>query len=343
MKDGRTSTLVIKLSSIGDCIHCSAAVRRLREARPEDHIVWLVGAKSRAVVEGMPFVDEVLVYERDVPSVTKVPGGFLAARRALAPHRFDIAFDFQGLGRSALILLASGASTRVAYLDGRECSPVAATTAWVPRGDHPWVVDRYIDLLEAVGIPYRPTGCHVPVSDESAERAARFLREAGAEDAPLLGLALRGSWPSKFWPAERFALVARRAHERWGLTAVLLGGPDDRSDADEVLARAQSPMLDLVGALPLGASMAVVGRCKTLIGPDTGMIYASMAMDVPTVSLFGPTEPEAVAPRGPHTRTIYHPMPCAPCYRKPTCGGRFDCVQAIGVDEVFEALVELLG
>lgn len=340
MKDGHESILIIKLSSIGDCIHCSAAVRRLREARPHDHLVWMVEPKSKGVVEGSPFVDDVIVYDRESAPPTS-PRGFRALRDLLAPHGFDIAIDFQGLARTGLMSLASGARTRIAFLDGREGSPLIANVPWTARTDRQWVVHRYMELLEPLGIPFRETPCHVPVSEASEGRANEFLREAGLEGAPLLCLALRGSWPSKFWLAERWAELARVAHERWGMVAVLLGGPGDREDADRVLEAGRSPMLDAVGKLPLGASMALVRRGAALVGPDTGMIYASMAFGVPTVSLFGPSDPVLVAPRGPHMRTIYHALPCSPCFRKPTCTD-YDCMLAITLDEVVAALGDAL-
>jgi heptosyltransferase I len=340
VKDGRQSILIIKLSSIGDCIHCSAAVRRLREARPHDHLVWMVEPKSRGAVEGSPFVDEVLVYDRAGGGPSS-PRGFRALRGLLAPHGFDVAIDFQGLARSGLMALASGARTRIAFLDSREGSPLAATVPWSARTDRQWVVHRYMELLEPLGIPFRETPCHVPVSPESEAAAEGLLRAAGLTGVPLLALALRGSWPSKFWLADRWSEVARIAHERWGMVAALLGGPADREDADRVLEAGRSPMLDVVGKLPLGASMALVRRSAALVGPDTGMIYASMAFGVPTVSLFGPSDPLLVAPRGPHMRTIYHALPCSPCFRKPTCTN-YDCMLAITVDEVVEALAEAL-
>lgn len=341
MTDEPRRILVIKLSSIGDCIHCSAAVRRLRDARPQDYIAWLVEPKSQAVVVGMPFVDEVIVLDRKVENVA-TPSGFRALRRRLAPYRFDTSIDFQGLGRSGLMALASGARTRVAYLDGREATSIAATVTWPTRSPRQWVVHRYTDLLGALGIGFAETACHVPISEESEARAARFLQESGVEGEPLLSLAIRGSWPSKFWPTERWARVAREAQSRWGMRSIVLGGPGDRPDADRLVASAETPMVDAVGKLSLGASMALVRRSAGLIGPDTGMIYAAMALGTPVVGLFGPTDPEIVGPRGPHCAIVYHPMACGPCMRRPTCRD-YDCVLAITVDEVLEALAEVVG
>jgi heptosyltransferase I len=288
----------------------------------------------------MPFVNEVIVYDRTEARLPS-PRSLMQLHRMLAPHGFDVAIDFQGLARSARIAIVSGARTRVAFLDGREGAPVAANQPWLNRTSTQWVVDRYIELLETLGIQFRATPCYVPVSEESEALAAEFRRAEGIEGAPLLALALRGSWPSKFWPGDRFAEVARQAHERWGLVPVLLGGPGDRAAAEEVLAHARCPMIDNVGRLPLGASMAIVRGSAAVVGPDTGMVHAAMAFGVPLVCLFGPTDPERVAPRGENVRTVYHRMPCGPCNRKPTCVN-YDCVLAISTEEVLADLEHVL-
>jgi len=183
----------------------------------------------------------------------------------------------------------------------------------------------------------------VPVSEGARAEAAAAIRMAGLEGRRLLGLQLRGSWPSKCWPAERFAEVARRALERWGMVPVLIGGPGDRADADAVLSLCTGPVLDVVGGLSLAGSIGLVERCSALIGPDTGILHIAAVLGVPSVALFGPTDAAVIAPRGEHTRVEYHRLPCGPCGRRPTCRGRHDCMMAITADDVVASLVSLLG
>ncbi len=132
--------LVIRLSAIGDCVHCSAAVRALREARPDACIGWMVEPKSAAVVVGSSLVDEVIVWDRDKEPLFP-PGGLLAMRRRLLPYRFDTALDFQGLGRSAIVSLLSGAPRRIGFVDSREAGALAANVPCGTRASGSWVAE----------------------------------------------------------------------------------------------------------------------------------------------------------------------------------------------------------
>jgi heptosyltransferase-1 len=77
-----------------------------------------------------------------------------------------------------------------------------------------------------------------------------------------------------------------------------------------------------------------------VIGGDTGLTYAGFATDTPTLTLYGSTDPTWLAEE-PNVSVCFHPMPCSPCHRKPTCKN-YDCMHAITVEEVVDASMRLL-
>src|SRR5277367_2228282 len=92
--------LVVRLSSMGDVIHALPAVATLKHNFPHSHVSWVIRTRWMPLLEGNPFVDEVIPFERTLQ-------GIVAARRKLREHRFDLAVDFQGLLQSALVAAAT--------------------------------------------------------------------------------------------------------------------------------------------------------------------------------------------------------------------------------------------
>src|SRR5580698_6187463 len=92
--------LVVRLSSMGDVIHALPAVASLKHSFPHSHVSWVIRTRWAPLLEGNPFVDEIIPFERTLKGVA-------GARRKFRKHRFDLAIDFQGLIQSALVAAAS--------------------------------------------------------------------------------------------------------------------------------------------------------------------------------------------------------------------------------------------
>jgi heptosyltransferase-1 len=123
----------------------------------------------------------------------------------------------------------------------------------------------------------------------------------------------------------------------------MLGGPGDRAPAAAIAGAAGvGRVIDLTGRTSLPVAAALIDRCRALVGVDTGLTHMGIALRRPTLALFGSTCPYLDTAR-PDATVIYHPRDCSPCRRRPSCGGRFDCMRDIGVDEVLAALDRLAG
>ena len=156
------SILILKPSSFGDIVHTLPAVARLRDCWPESKISWLVNPEWSPLLLGNPVVDEVVIFPRQD---FRGWDGLLRFRRWLreqiAGLRPDLAFDYQGLLRTALIGRAAGAGTFAGLNDAREGARwFYDETVAVPPGV-PHAVERYLALSEKVlaeagGIPSEP-------------------------------------------------------------------------------------------------------------------------------------------------------------------------------------------
>jgi len=325
--------LVVRLGSLGDLIHTLPAVAALRRAMPDATIDWLVDAAHRELLGLVPVLSSIVTLER--PSA----GGWLEARRALVPRRYDVALDFQGLLKSALLARLSGAR-RVMGFDRAALREPAARFFYSERvatspGAH--VVRKNLELAVAAG------GTDGPLTFPLAEvtsGALEELRRQGLDRFAILNCG--AAWPNKRWPAERFGALAAWLRRTHGLPSVALWGPGERNLADEVVATSQGAatvapetgLRDLV-ALSRAASLMVSG--------DTGPTHIAAAVGTPVVALFGPTDPARNGPWDAADRTIARYDHCECHYERQCRRDRTDwCLGSITEADVQAAVTTRL-
>src|SRR5947207_10710518 len=162
---GANSILIIKPSSLGDVVHTLPAVAAIRDAFPSAEITWLINPEWAPLLRGNPDVNHVHIFPRGDfrglgASTSLLP--WLKQTRKLQP---DLALDFQGLLRSALIGKVSGAKRLVGMSDGREGSRLFYhKVAKVNRREH--AIERYLKLAEAAGANIgEAIRCPIPSGD----------------------------------------------------------------------------------------------------------------------------------------------------------------------------------
>jgi ADP-heptose:LPS heptosyltransferase len=171
LKSGIKSILIIKPSSLGDVVHTLPAVAAIREANPKAEITWVINPEWTTLLRGNPDVNHVHIFPRGEFRGLSAPRSLLPWLKKTKMLRPDVAFDFQGLLRSALIGRVSGAREFWGMSDGREGSRLLYhRVAKVDRRGH--AIDRYLKLAEASGAPIPeqirfplPTGDPLPRFD----------------------------------------------------------------------------------------------------------------------------------------------------------------------------------
>ena len=336
--------LVVRLSALGDLVMASPLVGALRRAYPRAHIAWLAQPEHHPVLAAHPELDELIAYPRKrfgelaARGRWRALGGELAGfARALRGRGFDWALDPQGLAKSGVLARLSGAPRRVS-VNPREGSDILFTETLASPADDPRVSSEYRALAEHLGLPTDDGfPMRVGVAREDAAWADDALRAAGIE-GPFVAAAPFTTRPQKHWFASRWAQLFRRLADA-GFPVVVLGGPGEAQAAERLAAAAHpAPVHAWAGRTTVGQALAVLDRAAGVAGVDTGLTHAAVARGRPTVALFGSTVP--YTDPGPHAaaRVLRQPLPCSPCHRSPICGGVFDCMRAIEVDHVLDAL-----
>jgi len=251
-------------------------------------------------------------------------------------HILDLAVLFQNAFEAALIAYLGGIRTRIGYnTDGRRLllsHAVIRDQAILKQHQ----VEYYLGILGAMGWAAPSKDPSLFVAEKDRKTIQTVLSSEGIKEEDLMvGLSPGAIYgPAKRWPAERFALIGDWAAERWGANVVLVGS-DSEKDLGENLGRLMKETpLNLCGSTTLGEAMAAIKRCQLFVSNDSGLMHVAAALHVPTLAIFGSTDPVATGPRGDHTRIVRHPMNCSPCL-KPECPTDYRCMLSIQAQEVW--------
>lgn len=328
---------------VGDNIFTLPAVAAARSLFPSARFSVLVKKGIDPLWELVDGVDEVIPYE--------VRGGLqdLAAKvaliRSLRAKRFDCALIFPRSLESAIWIFLAGAGERWGYAEeGRSFLLTRRRTSL--RGyRHTHRVDYYYrlvaDLPEGTPAPlYRIT-----VPGELSARAREALKQATgkAEWKRLIGIHPRASHgPAKCWPVENYARLSGLLAKEEGCAVIVFGSIVEAELAGRVASSGGGRVFSLAGRTDLKELAALIGLCRVFVANDTGPLHLAAALGVPTVGLFGSSDPAATAPRGEKVRTIYKSLPCSPCLRR-VCPTDFRCMTEITVEEVMAAVDEIGG
>jgi heptosyltransferase-2 len=203
-------------------------------------------------------------------------------------------------------------------------------------------VEYYLGLLRAFGWEAMRRDPHLYVAEEDVEKARDLLGFGDIKGGDfLLGLSPGAVFgEAKRWPPERFARIGDWAVERWGAKVVVMGAQKEKDICKSLDRSMINRPLNLCGRTTLGEAMGLISQCKFFLTNDSGLMHIAAALGVPTVAVFGSTDPVATGPRGQKTRIVRHETECAPCL-KPTCPTDHHCMLSIGPEEVWEEMEDL--
>jgi len=342
--------LIVRLGSMGDVVHTLPAAAALRQAFPDATIGWLIEERWAELLCTLPeprsgprslrrpIVDRVHVvdtkkWRKDLASA-QTWERMAASLSELRAPRYQIAVDFQGAARSALLARWSGAPTIYGAMQPREnIASMMYSRQVIVSGTH--VVEQNLSLAAAIGgFPFQPTGIEFPI-DESAEvRCENWLREKSIEKFALLNPG--AGWGAKQWPAERYGAAGKKLAQH-GLKPLINFGPGEEElarsveDASEGAAETVSSSLTQLIALSRRASL--------FIGGDTGPMHLAASLGIPVVAIFGPTDPARNGPYGARSVVLRSPDSMTSHKRRvePEAG-----LLAISVEDVVRAACRLM-
>ncbi len=328
--------LIVRLGSIGDIVHALPMAEALRARHPEAGIDWLVERSLAPVVRLSPAVTRVVTIET---RRLRHGRGWLPVLRELRARGYDVAFDAQGLVKSAALARLSGARRVVGWTGAhvREAPAAWCSTERVDPGSGRHVIDKNLALLRAAGIEDAPRAMRLDEGPPSPHLDAWVSGRQG----PYAIVNPGGNWPNKRWPPDRFGEVAAWLRDRFGLYSIVLWGPGDEPLADAVAA-ASDGAAQRAPATSLADLVALTRRASLMISGDTGPIHFACAVGTPVVGVYGPTDPGRNGPWRAEDVCVSRFEACA-CHHQRTCRAARWCLLDVDVEQVQAAVARRLS
>jgi len=339
--------LIIRSSAIGDIVMASPLIKGLRKKYPDAHIGWLVDPAVQDLLHCHPDLDQVICWSKSLWKKYLQQGSLISLVKSmqglasyLRSQEFDGVVDAQGLFRSRLFALLSGAKQRIGF-HSAEPGKMFMTRIISKGPDDTAMSSEYYHLLESLGIETHDCHPELILNPVDMENARKKLRQQGITGAYAV-ICPFTTRPQKHWFARRWVALAKEIETRLALPVVLLGGFADQEASRAICPGGKGHPLNFTGVTTLGESAAIIQGTRLLIGVDTGLTHMGTAFHRPTVALFGATRPYLYT-RSPLTKVVYHSMACSPCRRSPTCDGAFHCMESIHVHGVWKIIDELIS
>ena len=367
--------LLIKLSAVGDVVHTFPVLNQLRRKYPAAQIDWLVKPQIAELVRHHPAVNNVILFHdrewRSARTMARAVTLGVSLLRQLRSTRYDLVIDMHGQGRTAIAAAATGAAVRIGFdrprksvlaATDRELPPKVYDHAWIGAREGSWLAYTHripIDTLEMHPVDrYLRVGMLLGFADSKVDFSFAVPAEASAQVDLLLaqhGIAPRGPdarfallspgtvWETKQWSAEKFAAVAR-AFIDGGLPVVLAGSAADAAACNAVAASVPEAR-NLCGRTSLAELAALIARCEVAITNDSGPMHMAVALDRPTVTVFGPTDAVWIGPYRRPDSVATANVACAPCYLRQLkhCGHGHRCMQSVAAETVTSLALQLMA
>jgi heptosyltransferase-1 len=312
--------LIVRLSSMGDIIHTLPAATALRRAFPEANIGWIIEERwaellctlpeprSGPLSPRRPLVNRVHTVNtkpwRNSLLSIQTWEQIAAGLSELRAQRYEVAVDFQGAARSALLARWSGVPVVYGFAQPREnVATMFYTRRVLARGSH--IVEQNLSLAEAVVRRSLEIPSIEFPQDPAVEKQCEDRLQHGIGDFVLLNPG--AGWGAKQWPAERYGHLAKRLAGD-GLKSVINFGPGEESLMRAVESASEGTAKGVTCSLM--ELIALTRRARIFIGGDTGPMHLAASLGIPVVAIFGPTNPARNGPFG--TRSIVLRSPASP-------------------------------
>jgi heptosyltransferase-1 len=334
--------LIIKTSSLGDVIHTLPALTDALGQFSQLQADWVIEPTFAEIPTWHPAVKRVIPVAlrkwRRRPWHTWHSGTWHQFIETLREQRYDYVIDAQGLMKSAI--LAYQARGRRGGYDWHSAREPLASLAYQQRyaiAKNQHAVTRLRQLFAGIlnysfssSSPVYGIASHFPPPHKPPKALPRLIFLHGT------------SWPSKLWPERYWIALAQRATTAGFTIRLLWGNEPEKQRAQRIAAtNSQVEIIPLSNLQHIAQEMV---QAQAVVGVDTGLAHLAAALAVPSITIYGATQPLKTGTYGAHAKHLTALTSCAPCFKR-RCRSLspFACYQTITVERVWEALGELIN
>jgi heptosyltransferase-2 len=323
---------------IGDAILTLPAVDSIRATYPQAHIGMLVKPWVADIYRLFSAVDEVIIYENQFDT----PLGVFRLARMLKGKKYDVAILLQNAIEAAIISLAARISLRAGYDSDARGLLLTHSVHRTEAIKKVHQIDYYLEMVKNLGCVPVDHEMHLEAKLNPLD-AQNILRKFIPDtEKTIIGMAPGATYgPAKRWLSDRFAAVADKLSEKFSAQVIVMGGKSDGETAQDVQRLAQTKLINLSGKTTLREAIYLISRCHLFISNDSGLMHIAGALNIPTIAIFGSTNPATTAPVGNKSIIVRKEVSCSPCLKE-TCPTDFRCMKQISVEDVLTAAQSVL-
>jgi lipopolysaccharide heptosyltransferase I len=337
------SICILRLSSIGDVIHTLPVADLIRERYPAARITWIAEKTMAPLLRHHPAIDQLLLVDTKrwrkrflSPAVWKEVVGFLQYFRS---QNFDLALDFQGLFRSAVLARVSGAERRIgmAHADRREkWSSFLLNEFSEETAEKRHIIEKNLAMLEPLDIASEKHALnfHIYPDEEAVVYVEEELKKLDLQEFVLINPG--ASWITKMWESHKFTRLIDSIYNDLHLPALVLWGPGEKHLADRIVRKCISPAM-VAFSTNLSELIALIPKGRLMVSGDTGPLHLASAIGIPVVGIYGPTDPARNGPWNPHDSACTIHYNCSPCHLR-VCPIGIQCMKKLDLEPVLDAV-----
>lgn len=304
--------LIVKMSSMGDIFHTFPSISDLKAHHPDAEIHWLVEESFAEIAAWHPAVNKIIPVALRRWMKNKGFTSFKAYRewrKALREETYDIIIDAQGLLKSG-ILAKSAKGTLHGYDKQSAREPI---NCWFQDISH--FVEKNQHAVNRTRLLFAKTFNYALNSKLNFGIQEHFAHVQKRSNQ--LVFVIGTSWSTKLWSEDGWIALAKIALEKGFAVEIIWGSDDEKALAQRIIdacpnaTRPQERMSITAVAEKLVAAAGVVGL-------DTGFAHLAGALEIPTLSIYGPTSPDKVGLIGDHTCNfqLTPALACMPCHKR---------------------------
>lgn len=323
---------------IGDCIQAVPAIESLPLNYPQAEI-WIVAR------DWVKDIFSSFAYIRGVILISGSSNWKTLRQEAQELHSYNFTAGLlltNSFG-SALLFQAAKIPQRWGYgSDSRRF----LLTKRVPR-KNPLIITHqvqyYLDLIIGLGLKSASPRLSFPLTPEDKHQAENLLLDLGIDLKKQLIVLNPGAYygPAKRWPSSYYSRLAAMLQANHSAEILIIGSSAEASLAEDISLPLDNKPFLLTGKTTLRQLAGVLARADLCVTNDSGPMHLATALQVPTLALFGPTDPRVTGPFQTPSGFIKKDVSCWPCsYRE--CPFDHRCMQQIKPEEVFQACQSLL-
>jgi ADP-heptose:LPS heptosyltransferase len=328
--------LAINFGGIGDEILFLPTLQTIKQSYPNWHITLLLEPRSKAVAQVTDLVDAVV--EFDIKKRPLLSRDLVELLGILRDGNYDCVLSSGSSPMVACLLFLSGIPERIGYDSGPLARLLLTRTAPLKREQY--AADMYHDLVQGLGLkPERVLPVAV-ARKENIDRMEEFLKGRSKKQAQIRNqkrviihpgtslLALQKGMV-KTWPAESWVALLTRLAQHEDLQVILAGGPDDKETIEKIMTALiktpeASKVVSAYGSTKSLADFAGLLKISDLLDcVDSAPMHLAVALGIPVVSMFGPTDPQKLLPEDERFKAL-RSQP------SPDANGKFSLRQSTG-------------